>query len=145
MNTNENLNDWIAYEPSVQYGEDFPLKKETYEILGKCFEVHNTIGRGFLEVIYKDALEIEFQAANIPYEREKEYPMFYKDILLNRKFRADFVVYGNVMLEVKASAGMTEDYYTKVLNYLAVTKCPVALLVNFGENSLRYNRIVLTK
>lgn len=145
MNTRENLKDWAVYESSVQYGENYPLKDETYEILGKCFEVHKTLGKGFLEVIYKDALEIEFQAANIPYQREKEYPVFYKDILLNRKFYADFVVFNDVMLEVKAVAGVIEEHYPKVLNYLAVSKCKVALLVNFGESSLKFKRIVLTK
>ncbi len=145
MNTIENLKDWTVYEPSVQYGENYPLKNETYEILGKCFEVHKTLGKGFLEVIYKDALEIEFNGAKIGYEREKEYPVFYKDTLLNRKFNADFVVFNDVMFDVKAVAGVIDEHYTKVLNYLAVSKCKVALLVNFGENSLKFKRIVLTK
>ncbi len=147
MNKEYNLEEtaWLAFEPRAHYGSDYPLQKETYEILGKCFEVHKILGKGFLEVIYKDALEIEFQAANIPYEREKSFPVLYKDILLKRKFNADFIVYGSVMLEVKAISGLIDGHTKLVSNYLAVTRCRVGLLVNFGEDSLKFKRIILTK
>jgi GxxExxY protein len=78
------------------------LKNESYQIIGKCFEVHNQLGPGFLEVVYKDALELEFQQAGIPYEREKEYSIVYKGTLLRRKYYADFVVFDSIILEVKA-------------------------------------------
>ncbi len=76
-------------------------KEESYQIIGKCFEVHNNLGPGFLEIVYKDALEYEFRKANIPFEREKEYVVNYKTITLPHKFYADFVVFDNIILEIK--------------------------------------------
>ena len=72
-------------------------KDESYKIIGLCMEVHNNLGKGFLEIVYKDALEYEFEQANIPYEREKEYPVNYKGIILPHKFYADFVVYDKII------------------------------------------------
>ncbi|HHE65711.1 MAG TPA: GxxExxY protein, partial [Bacteroidetes bacterium] len=71
---------------------DLIYKEESFIIIGKCFEVHNNLGPGFLEIVYKDALEFEFKKAGIPYEREKEYIVNYKEIRLPHKFYADFVV-----------------------------------------------------
>ena len=71
---------------------NFILKEETYEIIGLCMEVHNNLGAGFLEIVYKDALEYEFQSRNILYQREKEYCVNYKEVILPHKFYADFVV-----------------------------------------------------
>jgi len=73
-------------------------------------EVHNNLGAGFLEIVYKDALEYEFKKANIPFEREKMYEVNYKGIILPHKFYADFVVYGNIILEVKGVVGITDDF-----------------------------------
>ena len=68
-------------------------KEESYKIIGVCMEIHNNLGSGFLEIVYKDALEYEFRKADIQYEREKEYEVIYKDIILPHKFYADFVVF----------------------------------------------------
>ena len=76
-------------------------KEESYQIIGKCMEVHNNLGAGFLEIVYKDALEYELWKANIPFEREKVYEVNYKGIILPHKFYADFVVFGSIILEVK--------------------------------------------
>ncbi len=76
-------------------------REESYNIIGKCYEVYNYLGNGFLEIVYKDALEYEFRKANIPFEREKEYKVIYKDITLPHKFYADFVVYGKIILEFR--------------------------------------------
>ncbi|WP_243348963.1 GxxExxY protein [Parabacteroides sp. FAFU027] len=97
-------------------------KKESYEIIGKCMEVYNTLGGGFLEVVYKDALEIEFQLAGIPYEREKEYEINYKGNILQRKFVADFVVMGKIILEVKAAMEIHDANISQSINYLAISK-----------------------
>lgn len=148
MYTEIHINDenWMVFEPSVEYGEKkYPLQKETYDILGKCFEVHKTLGRGFLEVVYKDALSLEFRKAKIPFEREKKYNIVYKGEVLDRSYVADFVVFNNVILEVKAISGLIEDHIKLAMNYLAVSGCEVALLINFGENSLKYKRVVLSK
>lgn len=123
--------------------EKYALQDETYEIIGLCMKVHQTLGRGFLEVVYKDALEYEFQKNKIPYEREKKYKVKYEDIILKYHFFADFVVYDKIILEAKAQQGVSNEHYKWVLNYLAVSKLPIALLVNFGLSSLFYKRLIL--
>lgn len=122
--------------------KDYPLQKETHTIIGLCMEVHRNLGPGFLEIVYKDALELEFKNHSIPYCREKEYVVEYKNVILPHKFNADFVVYDSIILEAKAQKGFTEEFYSRVINYLAVSKCKIGLLVNFGENSLRYKRFI---
>jgi len=107
--------------------------------------IHSVLGKGFSEIVYKDAFEYEFKKNNIFYEREKEYLVNYKDVILLHKFYADFVVYDKVILEVKSKRGIIEEHYSQVLNYLAISKLEVGLLVNFHEKSLDYKRIVLSK
>ncbi len=106
-------------------------------------EVHNNLGAGFLEIVYKDALELEFRKANIPYEREKMYDVNYKGIILPHKFYADFVVNGTIILEIKGKASITDEFVAQAINYLKVSKNQLALIVNFGELKLNYKRIVL--
>lgn len=123
--------------------EKFPFKMETYKILGLCMEVHNNLGHGFLEIVYKDALEIEFKRNQIPFEREKEYPVNYKGILLPHRFFADFIVYEKIILEVKGVNGIHDEHIAQAINYLKVSKNQVALIVNFGEPKLTFKRIKL--
>ena len=117
-------------------------KEESYKIIGKCFEVHNNLGSGFLEIVYKDALEYEFKNANIPYEREKKYEVNYKGIVLPHKFYADFIVFDKIILEVKAVSGITDEFVAQAINYLKVSDNKLALIVNFGELKLNSKRIV---
>lgn len=123
--------------------KQYPYQEESYEIIGICMEVHRILGKGFLEIVYKDALEYEFKKKGIPYEREKKYEVEYKDIILPHHFYADFVVSDKIILEVKAQKGIVENHYKWVLNYLAVSKCKLGLLVNFGEESLVTKRLIL--
>ena len=118
-------------------------KDESYEIIGKCFEVHNNLGSGFLEIVYKDALEYEFNKAKIPYKREKEYKVNYKGIILPHKFYADFVVFDKIILEIKAVSGIDDKFIAQAINYLKVSENKLALIINFGEKSLKTKRIVL--
>ncbi len=118
-------------------------KEESYKIIGLCMEVHRELGRGLLEIVYKDALEYEFQLNHIPYEREKCYDVSYKGITLPHQFYADFVVYGNIILEIKARSKIVDEFVKQTLNYIAIAKSPLGLIVNFGEPSLTYKRIVL--
>ena len=106
-------------------------------------EVHNNLGAGFLEIVYKDALEYELWKAGIPFEREKMFEVNYKDIILPHKFYADFVVFGNIILEVKGVAGIPDEFVAQAINYLKVSQNKLALIVNFGELKLNYKRIVL--
>lgn len=119
------------------------MKDESYQIIGLCMEVHNNLGAGFLEIVYKDALELEFRKAGIPYQREKTYEVNYKGTVLPHKFYADFVVFDEIILEIKGVAGITDEFIAQSINYLKVSKNSLALLVNFGEVRLNYKRIVL--
>jgi GxxExxY protein len=130
----------MHYEP-----DKYPYQQESYEIIGACMEVHRILGKGFAEIVYKDALSYEFRCRGIPFEREKEYPVEYKKVILPHKFYADFVVFEKIILEVKAQKGIAEEQYAQVINYLAVSGCKLGLLVNFGESSLVVKRIVLSR
>lgn len=124
---------------------DLIYKNESYQIIGKCMEVHNNLGAGFLEIVYKDALEFEFKKAGIPYKREKKYEVNYKGIILPHKFFADFVVFDKIILEVKGVSGIADEFVAQALNYLKVSENKLALIVNFGELRLNYKRIVLDR
>ena len=118
------------------------FKEESYQIISKCFEVYNTLGSGFLEIVYKDALEFEFKNSGINYLREKMYHVNYKGIILPHKFYADFVVNDKIILEVKGASGISDEFVAQAINYLKVSNCKLAIIVNFGELSLKYKRIV---
>ncbi|HED37888.1 MAG TPA: GxxExxY protein [Ignavibacteria bacterium] len=118
-------------------------KEEVYKIIGLCMEVHNNLGKGFNEIVYKDALEFEFNSNNIPFEREKGFDINYKNFKLPRKYYADFVIYNKIILETKAIENLTTGNLKQALNYLAVSKLKLGLLVNFGKDSLEYKRVIL--
>lgn len=115
---------------------------ETYKIIGLCMEVHNNLGKGFSEIVYKDALEIELKDSNILYEREKEYSVNYKGIVLPHKYYADFVVFDTVILEIKSVLHIANEHIAQTLNYLKVSQNKVALIVNFNNDKLQYKRLV---
>ena len=123
--------------------ESYPLQDETYLLNGIAMEIHRTLGRGFLEIVYKDALEFELRKREILFEREKEYSVEYKGSVLPHKFYADFVVLNDIIVEVKAQSGIVDEHYAQVLNYLAVSKCKIGLIYNFGEPSLVIKRVIL--
>jgi GxxExxY protein len=122
---------------------DLIYKEESYRIIGCCMEVYNNLGKGFLEIVYKDALEYEFIKSNIPYKREKEFEIKYKEVVLKHKFYADFIVFDKIILEVKSTKKIADYYLKQTLNYLTVTKFKLGLVVNFGEDSFVSKRIVL--
>src|SRR6516225_2066156 len=109
------------------------LKEEAYSIIGICMEVHNNLGPCFLEIVYKDALELEFFRAKMFYEREKEYSVNYKGIILPHNFYADFVVYNEIILEIKGKSGIAQEDVGRAINYLKVSGKRLALIVNFGS------------
>ena len=118
-------------------------EEETYKIIGICMEVHRNLGPGLLEIIYKDALEIEFTQNSIPFEREKEYSIKYKGIVLPHKFYADFVVNEDIILEIKAVKEFSNEHIAQILNYLKLADSDLGLLVNFQNKSLEYKRYKL--
>lgn len=117
-------------------------KKESYDICGAMFAVNKELGCGFLERVYQDALEIEFQERGIPYEREKEIRIMYKGKQLGDPYRADFVCYGKIIVELKAANETTGVHRSQVLNYLKATKMKLGILANFGEKFLTPERIL---
>ena len=117
-------------------------EEETFKIIGICMEVHRNLGPGLLEVVYKDALEIEFKANNIPFEREKEFSIEYKGVILPHKFYADFIVNEDIVLEVKAIKEFSGEHTAQVLNYLKLSDSEIGLLVNFQNKSLQHKRLV---
>lgn len=123
----------------------YPLQKTTYEIIGIGMEIHRILGKGFLEIVYKDALEYELRKRDIFFEREREYVVQYKEIVLPHKFYADFVVNNELIVELKSKAGVIEEHYAQVINYLAVSKLKIGLIMNFHERSLQYKRVAFTK
>ena len=118
-------------------------KNESYSIIGFCMDVHNELGHGFSEVVYKDALEILFQQENILYEREKEYHVFFKGKILPHCFYADFVVWNKIILEVKCVSELTNEHISQTINYLKVSGNKLGMLVNFSRERLEYRRLIL--
>lgn len=108
-------------------------------------KIHTKLGRGFKEIIYKDALEIEFKKDDgIAYEREKRFTIIYDGIVLPHKFNADFLVFNSIVLEIKAVSEIHSDAFRQTLNYLKASNVKLGILINFGGNRLEFHRIVCT-
>lgn len=122
---------------------DLLYKVDVYNIVAVCLEVYKTLGFGFSEVVYKDAMEIEFKTRQINYIRESELVVLYKDIQLNRSFRNDFCVLDKIIVEVKVNKeGITDSAVAQTLNYLKASRMKLGLVVNFGGTSLNYKRLI---
>ena len=120
-------------------------KEECFRIVGACLEVHRELGKGYSENIYKDALELEFKARGISIVRERPFAVSYKGAVLPHGYVADFVVLDKILLEAKAIEQLIDSHGKQVLNYLAASKLQLGLLVNFGQDSLVWKRIVLSR
>ena len=119
-------------------------KDESYNIVGAAFHVYNSLGHGFLEAVYQEALEIELQRRKIPYEREKELNIVYDGVQLKQTYKADFVCYGKIIVELKAVSALDDAHRSQVYNYLHATGYRLGLLLNFGcSDELEKERIVL--
>jgi len=116
---------------------------ETYTIIGAAMAVHKELGSGFLEAVYQEALEKEFQIQKIPYEREKEIPIFYRGQKLKTVYRSDFICHENILVELKALSKMSGIEEAQVINYLKASGFNKALLINFGTPQMQYKRLVL--
>ena len=136
----------LQFDKENQY---HPVKNkkdpDTYAILGAAMEVHRLLGCGFLESVYQDALELELTERSIPFHREQAIPVFYKGNQLGNPYKADFICFESVIVELKAIKALTEIEYAQVLHYLKATQYSRALLINFGNDSLEFKRIVNTK
>lgn len=114
---------------------------EVHEIIGAAMSVHRELGCGFAEKVYQDALEIELKNNNIPYVREPELFVTYKGEKLESVFKPDFVCFNCIIVELKAVKELEDMHRSQAINYAKVSQSPLALLINFGELSLRFERL----
>ncbi|HEV7645777.1 MAG TPA: GxxExxY protein [Pyrinomonadaceae bacterium] len=120
------------------------LKEEVYAVIGAALEVYYTLGIGFLEPIYHEALKVELARRNIPFKSEMPLSLYYKDVPLDKKYFADLVCYGQIIVELKVLQGLTNIEVAQLMNYLKITKMHIGLLINFGSNpKLEWKRFVI--
>lgn len=116
---------------------------ESYKIMGACFEVFREKGSGFLEPVFQECLEFELQMQGIPFEAQRVMPLTYKGRPLIQTYRADFLCFGSVIVEIKAVSKLVDEHRAQLLNYLAASNLRLGLLVNFGHHpKLEWERIV---
>ena len=124
-------------EPEIIY------KDLSYKLIGLCMEVHKILGRGFTEIVYKDALEYELRQSGVRFQREKKFEIDYKKIILPLYYYADFVIEDVIVIEAKAASALSDSHSKQTLNCMAAAGLRLGILVNFGEDSLKHKRVVL--
>ncbi len=115
---------------------------KTYKIIGAAIEVHRVLGPGFLEAVYQEALSVEFSTRLIPFQKEVDLPVCYKETILSTSYRADFLCYESVIVELKAISRLSGTEESQIINYLKATGTETGLLLNFGTSSLEYKRFI---
>lgn len=120
------------------------FETETYNILGACFDVYKELGNGFLESVYQECLKFEFNSRNIPFIEHPTLELGYKNLILSQTFKPDFVCYGKIIVELKATSVILDEHKSQVLNYLKATNFKVGLLINFGHFPLiQHERLII--
>ena len=122
--------------------EKYKYSDITGKIIGCAMRVHNILGNGFQEVIYQRALAIEFEKAELSFQREKEMPIMYEEKQIGTR-RVDFFVEEKIMLELKAVTKLENVHLAQALNYLEAYKIEIGLLINFGATSLQFKRLTI--
>jgi len=117
------------------------FKELSFAIIGAAMEVHNQLGPAFLEAVYQKALAYELALRGIPFEEQKILPVYYKGQLVG-EYKADFVVDGKIIIEIKSVTSLAKAHEAQALHYLAATGLQLAIILNFGAPSLQYKRIV---
>ena len=125
--------------------EDLLLKDEVFTLVGAAMEVHSVLGPGFLEAVYGDALALEFTARGVPFTREAPIRVTYKEQPLAHTYRADFLAWGTILVELKAVRSLGDLERAQAINYLRATRLPLAILLNFGAPRLDWMRLVQTQ
>jgi GxxExxY protein len=118
------------------------FKEESYAIIGACMKVHAALGKGFLEAVYQEALQKELQKNNIPFLSYVKLQIIYEGEKLSKYYVADIVCYEKIILELKSCYQLTSEHYRQLRNYLHATQYTLGILVNFGEDSLTYKRVL---
>jgi len=121
---------------------DLLYKEESCRIIGSCMKVHAELGPGFLESVYQEALEMQFKKDAVPYEREKLLNIYFDGDQLKKHFKADYVCFDVIVVELKATPFIYQKDMDQTLNYLNATKTRLGILVNFGSKSLTYKRLL---
>lgn len=130
----------------MQEQQNILYKSESYEIIGACFEVYNELGSGFTEPVFQEVLEMEFAMREIPFKAQVDLPIFYKEEPLKHCFRADFLCFENIIVEIKAVSLLTGEHRAQVMNYLHAGRFQLGLLVNFGMHPrLEHERLANSK
>ena len=127
----------------MKYGNNVILPQESYAIIGAAMKVHGTLGCGFTEKVYQDALAVEFSKNGIPFQREVELHVVYNDVKLASTFIPDFICYDKIIVELKAVKELDDQHRSQAYNYAKVAGMKLALLINFGKPSLSYERLVV--
>lgn len=124
--------------------DDLLYRDEVYAIIGAAVEVHKELGRGFLEPVYQESLEIELGLRKIPFASQERLRLFYKNVGLRKEYVPDFVCYGTIIVEIKALDKLTNTEIAQLINYLKATKLRLGLLINFGSSGrLEWKRFVV--
>lgn len=122
----------------------FILKDESYAVIGAALDVYYKLGSGFLEPVYQEALELEFQLRDIPFASQVDLPIVYKEFTLKKTYRADFVCYESIIVEIKAFSALTPVDWAQLMNYLKASRLRVGLLFNFGSvPRMEHRRIII--
>lgn len=124
--------------------KNYKYSLETGKIIGLAMEVHKDLGNGFQEMIYQRALEIEFARNNIPFKREFEMPIIYRNEQIGTR-RVDFLVYDKISVELKAITNLEPVHFAQAINYLEAYNLEIGLLLNFGSASLEIKRLLNKK
>ena len=128
--------------PDLLNNQTLLYEKESYKIIGAAMAVHRELGCGFLEQVYQEALEIEFELQGIPFKREPAIQIAYKGQRLKKEYFADFTCYDKIIIELKALDDLVSKHESQVLNYLKASGYKLGILINFGQESLQRKRIV---
>ena len=116
--------------------------EKTFKIIGICMDIHNSITYGLSEKVYQEILELELTLQNIPFEREKTFKITEKGHILKQTYKADFIVYNNIVIELKSLGGINDEHIGQTLNYMGLIKGKIGLIINFGLPKLEYKRVI---
>ena len=121
------------------------FKEEGYKLMGAAFEVYNESGYGMAEEIYQQSLEVELGLRGIPFRSKPELTVFYKGRQLDTRYKPDLLVYGGIVVELKAVTELTSEHEAQLFNYMRIARQPVGYLINFGhKGGLQWKRFILS-
>tara|TARA_R110000787_G_scaffold59922_5_gene135829 strand:- start:11 stop:406 length:396 start_codon:yes stop_codon:yes gene_type:complete len=121
------------------------FEEESFAVIGTCIDVHKILGNSFYEDVYSEVLQKEFIKRNIPFEIQKELPLYYDGMLLTKSFTADFVCFDKIIIDLKFGNIDLEIEKNQVINYLKATHFKLGFIINFGEKTLKWKRLINTK